>query len=342
MKRLKLPLCLAVAAAILLRPQAAVDGARGAMRLWCESVAPSLFPFLALMPALTGAEACRAYERLLGGLMGRLFGLPGAAAPAVAVGMVAGSPGGAIAVRSVAAQAPLSRADAKRLALALPGVSPAYLVLGVGHGLLGSAALGWRLAAVQAFVQLSLLVCLRGLPAGENMEEKIALPRPDRPAGMAAAVESALSICGYMVLFSAVAAVLTGPLGALPGAVLLLAADLPSGLARIFCLKEPLSALLGCAAIGFGGLCIGAQNIDALREIGVRPGEYFCIRGLAAALFASIGTIALHRAPFSAENPPDSALTLLFSIFFSCALAVPGLIILSKNLFLNKRNLPEN
>lgn len=339
MKRLKLPLCVAALTAILLHPQASVSGARSAMLLWCTSVAPSLFPFLALLPVLTGAEARRAYEHLLGGVMRKLFDLPGAAAPAVVIGMVAGSPGGAIAIRSVSAGGELSSADAKRLALALTGLSPAYLVLGVGHALLGSAALGWRIAAAQAFVQLALLTCLRGVPF---IEEKISPTQLEPPGGMSAAVESVLSICGYMVVFGAVAAVLADLLGTLSGTLLLLAADLPGGLARLFQTTLPCRDLLGCAAIGFGGLCIGAQNLDVLRKIGVTAREYFCVRGIAAALMGCVGAIGLRFSPLTAENPPDPALICWISIFFSCALAIPGLIILSKNLFLNKRDFRKN
>lgn len=339
MKRLKLPLCIAALTAILLHPQASVSGARSAMLLWCTSVAPSLFPFLALLPVLTGAEARRAYQRLLGGAMRRLFDLPGSAAPAVVIGMIAGSPGGALAVRSTATGGELSSADAKRLALALTGLSPAYLVLGVGHGLLGSAALGWRLAAVQAFVQITLLTCLRGIPF---IEEKISTAQLDRPGGMSAAVENVLCICGYMVVFGATAAVLADLLGALPGTLLLLAADLPGGLARLFQTTLPCRDLLGCAAIGFGGLCIGAQNLDALRSIGVTAREYFCTRGIAAALMGCIGAVALRISPLSAEKTPDPAFVCWISIFFSCTLAIPGLMILSKNLFLNKTDLQKN
>ena len=62
MKKIGFPAALIAVAAILMRPEAAAAGAQQAMRVWFTSVAPSLFPFLVLMPLLTGSEACAVYD----------------------------------------------------------------------------------------------------------------------------------------------------------------------------------------------------------------------------------------------------------------------------------------
>ena len=72
--------------AMIAQPQLCVDAAQRAMCMWFESVAPALFPFLALMPLITGDTACAAYNRLFRRAM-RLFDLPGSAAPAEARAM---------------------------------------------------------------------------------------------------------------------------------------------------------------------------------------------------------------------------------------------------------------
>ena len=48
---------LALAALLLARPAEASLGAARAMALWSASVAPAVFPFLALLPLLTGRDA---------------------------------------------------------------------------------------------------------------------------------------------------------------------------------------------------------------------------------------------------------------------------------------------
>lgn len=337
MKKLKLPGALLVLASILCFPEPAVAGAQRAMRLWVSSVAPALFPFLALMPVLTGAEACAAYNRLFSGIMRRIFALPGAAAPAVAIGMIAGSPSGALAVGRIAAQSRMQRSEAARIALALGGVSPAYLVLGVGYGLYGSAALGVRLALVQAGVQLLMLLIMRDACA--DMEGGISPSVEESPRGfVSAAVESVLAVCGYMVVFSSAAAVLVHLMGRIPGCMVLLAADLPSGLASLAEMEIPGKMLMQGAAIGFGGLCISFQNLDALQPLGIRKGRWFTARCLSAVLFAC--GCALFMQPYHAKaviSLGQPGKVYAFSLLAASIAAIPGLIFLSKKFFLNKR-----
>ena len=332
LKKLILTTC--ILAAILLRPEESVAGGQRAMLLWCASVAPSLFPFLALMPVLTGGEACRAYRRVFAGVMGKLFGLPGDAAPAVVIGMVAGSPGGAIAVRRIAGEAGMSRNDAQRLALSICGLSPAYLVLGVGHGIYGSAALGWKLAGIQLAIQLGLLIALRKARFAED--EACAPQMEAAGSGMRGAVESVLVICGYMVLFGAVSNVAASFLGRIPGAMLLLALDLPGGLGALPALGMAAEIPMACAAIGFGGLCIAAQNLDILREIGVRARDYLCIRGISAGIFAALGALLVRNGSNAGAGMLNARQAYTFSLLFASIFALPGLFFLSKNLFLNK------
>ena len=336
MKRAKLWIAATLLLGILIRPEAAVAGAQRAMRVWCSSVAPSLFPFLALMPVLTGPEACAAYNSLFSGGMRRLFHLPGSAAPAVVTGMIAGSPGGALAVCRIARSGGLELRDARRIALAVSGVSPAYLILGVGFGLYGSMSLGLALAAIQLCIQLALLWLLRGILC--DQADVPALP-PDsaRRDGMRAAVEGVLVICGYMVLFGSIGSIVASFAGRDVGLALLLGADLPSGLSELAARGFPGKMLIQGVAIGFGGLCIAAQNLDALREIGVRPTEYLAVRGIAAGLFGCISGVILRAQEANfAPALEKSGLAYAFSLAVACIFSVPGLIFLSKELFLNK------
>ena len=266
---------------LLLWPTEALSAAQGAMRTWAGSVGPSLFPFLALLPTLTAPAARRAYARALGWLMRPLFRLPGSAAPALLIGLLAGSPAGALAVERVAEGMP--RGEARRLGLMCAGVSPVYLVGGVGAALFGSAAMGLWLALAQAAGQLLLGVLLRGRFA-EDRERLPGLPEREREAPVRAAVASVLQVCGYMALFSVAAAMAAKLLGGAAGDLLLYIADMPSGLARAAQKGAPW-ALAGAVA-GFGGLCIAAQNMAVLRPLGVRWRDYLAARGFVAAFCA--------------------------------------------------------
>lgn len=335
MKKLKFLPAVLAAALILLRPQTALNSAQQAMRLWYASVAPAVFPFLALMPMLTGREACAAYNAAFGRIMQPVFHLPGAAAQAVLIAMLAGSPGGAVAIRRIASEAGISRSQIKRLAMCVCGISPAYLILGVGASLHGSATYGVRLALIQLAVQLVMLF------ASRKMEDSEDVPVPElteiRNSGIQSAVLTTLGICGYMMLFGVLAGILSDLAGNAAGRFLLVVMDLPSGLAALP--PDAVPVVTG-AAIGFGGLCIAAQNMAALGNIGWT--EYLRGRCLSSVLFACMTALITKKCSCGVQNVfSNISAAYAGSVLTALLLSVPPLIIISKNLILNNSNSPE-
>lgn len=323
--------------AILFYPQTAVDSARKAMHLWYASVAPALFPFMALMPLLTGPDACRVYERMFGPIMGVLFDLPGSAAPGMIAAMLAGSPAGAAAIARTAGQSNMTQSQLRRFAPVVCGVGPAYLVMGVGSGLLGSPRLGFRLAAIQFCVQIAMLLILRFINEEESASVQV-IPIQQAEHGIRNAVESVLSVCGYMVLFSVSAAILAKIAGKTLGEILLLSLDLPSGMALIAEKTIKGRNLLLGMATGFGGICIMAQNMEHLKPLGLRWKDMLCVKFAQSALIGAISSLILsEKTPPFQVVLPSGKITYAFSLLFSLILSLPILIYLSNKLFLNKR-----
>ena len=342
MKRVKFWGAIGIFILILMRPQVAVTAAQRAMAVWCASVAPALFPFLALMPLLTSEEACAAYEVMFSKWMRVLFGLPGPAAPAVVVGMIAGSPAGAIALHNITADSNIKPGEAQRIAMALAGVSPAYLIMGVGQGLYGSTSLGMKLAGIQLCIQILLLILL----PHKHQETALGVLRCEsrkKGNGITMAVESLVGICGYMVFFSVIAAVTASFVGEKAGSVLLLVTDLPSGLANLVNMEFTGKMILMGMAIGLGGLCIGYQNMDIHKAIGLSWKRYLKGRGAAALLFmcACVGLedSVVKGIPDMFDNCHQNyAVGLLIAGF----LVLPALFFLSNKLFLNNREVGKN
>lgn len=288
---------LALMALLLSRPQAAARGALQAMAHWYAAVAPALFPFLALMPLLTCGEAVAAYERLLGPAMKALFGLPGGAAPAVVAGMLGGMPAGALAARRVAARSGMDRGQLYRLAAAFSGFSPAFLVGGVGAGMLGSAAMGWKLLEAQVMSQILLALLLRRAWRGETGPVPPA-PDAEEAQPVRAAVGAVLGVCGYMTLFGVLTAVAATFVGEAAAERLLCLMDVPSGALRIAgaALSDGEKLMALAALCGFGGMCVAAQGMAALKGCGLSATEYVSVRVLAAAVNAGC-MAALLKAP---------------------------------------------
>lgn len=340
MKYLKPAAGLFFAAGLIIFPETVLTAAQGAMHGWYTSVAPALFPFMALMPLLTCAESVFFYERLLGRWMRPVLNLPGAAAPAIVVSMLAGSPAGAVAAVRTCSAAGMTRSELERLVLCVCGLSPAFLITGVGAAMLGDPAAGRILLRAQVASQLILLICTRGTRPD--------VPLPERPPAwhddaVRSAVQGILTVCGYMVVFSVAASVLGRFLRseAVSAGVLALL-DLPSGARKLSNLQLPYEEKLLLTAFfcGLGGVCIAAQNLSVCANA-VRTKKYLLFRTLHGALQTAFTALFLHadRRPrgFLSENMPFFALT---AAFFS----VPALIFLEKNLFLNKRkfeNMPS-
>ena len=310
--------------AMIAQPQLCVDAAQRAMRMWFESVAPALFPFLALTPLITGDAACAAYNRLLGRAM-RVLDLPGSAAPAMVIGMIAGSPGGVIAARRMSAGGGMNIGQLRRLLPAITGVSPAFLIGGVGVSMLGSARLGGYLALIHAAAQLILMLIFR-IYIEDDRTPSPAFTDAERTGAIRGAVESVLVVCGYMVVFAVASAALVG------GTPLTALADLPGGLAQLIEMESPLKPMLVGAAIGFTGICICAQNVRALRGTGIGWRDVLLCRGMCACLCA-IGARCVWIEAGDARMAPDA-----FALSMLCALlcAIPVLVYLTCLFILNK------
>ena len=283
---------LLLTALLLSRPQAAASGAARAMARWYETVAPSLFPFLALMPLLTGDAAARVYEALFGKCMGALFRLPGAAAPAMLIGMACGTPAGVVAARSAAARSGMNRGQLQRMATAMTGFSPAFLLGGIGAGMLGSPRAGALLLAAQVMTQMTLMLLLRR--AWRDRTQPVAMADQDAErAPVRGAVMILLTIGGYMALFGGIAAVLSEYIGNKASNALLCALDVPSGALALA--ERGMDAgkrlVLIAGMCGFGGLCLIAQNLGVLKGCGVKLAECLGLRAVAAGV--SMGYMAL-------------------------------------------------
>lgn len=336
MKGMRAWVALLLAAGLLAWPEIALNAAREAMAAWAAGVAPALFPFMALTPMLTSPEAARVYERLLGRWMRPLLRLPGSAAPAMVVAMTAGSPAGALAMARSAEGGALNRGQLERLTVCLCGLSPAFLLTGVGAAMLGSAADGAILLRSQIAAQLLMLAFTRFLRVDGRPVE--APPPASAGDPVRLAVGGVLSVCGYMVIFSVAAAILAR-LTRSPavGTALLCLLDLPSGARALSALGMPrewkLTLIAACC--GLGGACIAVQNLSVCRRMGVRVSRYALARAAQAALMIALTAAQLRMPAVETTTLPKN---LPVCALIACSLAAPVLIYLIKIVFLNKRN----
>lgn len=289
----------------LIYPQDSLSAAREAFALWQQTVAPSLLPFFALIPALTGPEAAAVFARLLR-IPCRLLGIPADFAAAVGVALCAGSPAGTRALMRIAARAPHSAGGLFRAAMLCAGVSPGFLISGVGAGMLHEPSAG----AVLLLSQLLALLCTCPLLHIAALPD---IPLQPPPAGDAAeppilfAAQGVLSILVWMTLFAVGTRLLSLLLPA-AAPVLPFFAEFSAGCARAAALPLPPDTRLPllAAVIGFGGICAACQNLSVLRPLHLPAGMYIagkCIHAALCAAFARLlGKLPLPAPDFSPQH----------------------------------------
>ncbi len=282
---MKLFIAVCLCAYLLAFPGQSVESARAAMALWASHVAPSMFPFMVLLPVLTGEEAAKAYRRLFGRLLRPMFQLPEQAAPSIAVGLAAGSPSGAISVAASYSKGEINQREALIAGVLASGAGPVFLVVTVGASMFSDVLAGVRiLLSVWSSVFVVALILSRMpdrllplIASGETQPAEAA-----RVSSVSGAVGGILNVCGYMVAFGVFTSMLP--------AYTRLVTEISSGCQWAAHIQnETLAAF--CA--GTGGACATAQNAAYLQKAGIKTSGFFVVKLIAG--IVSMGAHSLIR-----------------------------------------------
>ncbi|WNS45531.1 nucleoside recognition domain-containing protein [Paenibacillus sp. MMS20-IR301] len=244
-----------LAIAIVLAPEASFNASLEGLKLWWTIVFPALLPFLILSEMLNAFGFVHGVGVLLEPLMRRLFRLPGAGGWTLVMGITAGFPGGAGAVRQLHKQGILTDKEAGSMASIVHYASPVTLLIVIGTAFLHSPAAGYALLAIHWLSGLaagSIAVRLGAAqpaapipaPAAETAQARIpgnslnakkaSLPgrihqavldarsRDGRGFGkvlgesVSAAVQNLMIVGGYMIMFAVVVSIISTLLPQLP------------------------------------------------------------------------------------------------------------------------------
>ena len=310
-------ICTGLAAAVVLlavHPSQATAAAADALGLCCRVIIPSLFPYFVLTGMLTHGALPQVLSRLARPVMGPLFGVGGAGAAPLVLGLVGGYPVGARTVAELYDSGSVTKAEAEKLLAFCNNSGPAFI-----FGVAGAAVLeSGRLALIVYLSHIAGAVCTGLLLRGRRADCTLSAPAPSRTcvqgsfserfvAAVTGSFTAVLNVCAF-ILFFAVAVKMTTlffPADS-PACTWLLrlytgAMELSSGIwslkgAGISC---PLLAAAAALMLGWGGLSVHCQTLALTAGRGLRMRRYFCgklLHGLLSSLFA--GAAALLSAPF--------------------------------------------
>ena len=307
-------------------PTESLQAAREGVALCLETLVPSLFPFFVLSSLLISTGLAGACARPLSRWMRPLFGVGGAGAAALVLGLVGGYPAGARAVAQLVERGECSRKEAGRLSRFCNNCGPAFLLGAVGVGVFGSQQAGMLLLLANLTAALLVgFLSARGQRAGKEAAVSAAVPPPacsslgsEFPGCVQSAFSSTLGVCAYVILFSVLTA-LADCSGLLPALATAAAHCLPgenvSILFRGACigfleistgtatLREaaaaPAALPLAAFLLGWGGLSVHCQAYPFWRAAGVRPGPYLRAKFLQGILAAGITALTAGALPLT-------------------------------------------
>lgn len=319
-------LSLAAGAALLIWPQAAAGGVSRGLSICSGVIIPSLFPFLVLAGFLVRSGISAAVGRRLEGLTRALFGLPGCCAPGILIGFIGGYPTGGMAVGELVESGQITRDEGRRMLRFCVNGGPAFIISAVGAGMMGSVRFGVVLFAAHLLASL-LMGIGTGIGARRSRGEPpvcrpkaCAAPRKSSPAAafvesVNASCRSLLYMCGFVVLFAALLALLdaSGAAAAihrfltlpfvLAGAETADLASLLPCLLEVSCgcveasgAREAAPLLLG-AALGWGGLSVHCQLAASLHGQKLMGRGFFAFRLLHALLGGLLTMVLLRFVP---------------------------------------------
>ena len=294
-------------AALVIFPDAAALGVKTGMDICVKSIIPSLFPFFVVSSLMTNTGLTAKIGRALSPVSARLFHTSGCGGAAFIIGVTGGYPLGAAYVADAYKCGQISREEAERLIVFCNNSGPAFIIGAVGVGVFRSAAVGLFLYAVHILAAMLYGVIFTG---NEKTDAHFASSAPDTVFSKAlteavkSSVGAMINVCGFVVAFSALVAlldaggafsVLTGRLSALTGyelsycrALLTGILELGSGIGSMTELKcTPQSLALAAFILGWGGVSVHFQSFSVIAETDIKASRYIFGR-LVIAVFGAV------------------------------------------------------
>ncbi len=318
---LALLLCVTFGAVLLCYPRAAANGISRGLSVCGGVIVPAVFPFLVLGGILVRSGAAESVGKRLSGLTRLLFGVSGCAAPVLLIAFVGGFPAGAAAIAALRRRNALAPAEGEHLMRFCVGGGVGFIVSAVGVGLCDNVTVGWVLYAanVLSALLIGILFADRRHKSPASRPATPADPLPTAFVGaVTAACETILTMCGFVLFFSAVLSLLN----AMGVTSLWLSCVLEVSNGCTAACTHPLAPLLLGFSLGFGGISVHCQITAAVRGCGVLSRSFFLFRVLHGLLGGCLSLFFYRLLPFSVAVFGNQTTPIVRATYGSVTLSV--------------------
>ncbi len=261
---------------LILDSRTALNGAAQGLKICISTVIPSLLPFFVLSILLTGSLTGQQIPILRP--LEKLTGIPEGSGSILLTGFLGGYPVGAQAVSAAKGSGSLTGTEASRMLAFCSNAGPAF-IFGIAAALFPAPWMGWVLWGIHIVSGLLVAVLLP-----KRSQRKILLKSaqpPTLPGAVSAAVKILAGVCGWVIIFRVVLAILERWLFWLMPEVIQVVLtgllELANGCCALAAIQNVGLRFLVCSGIlAFGGLCVGMQTISVAENVDRRlyfPGK---------------------------------------------------------------------
>lgn len=302
--RLAVIICLCSFAALTLCSAQVIQSCRYAVELCLSLILPSLFPFFVLSVLLNRLGLPGYLGRLLTPLASRVYGVTGAGASALLIGLTGGYPLGAAYIADMERSGAITTREGERLLAFCNNSGPAFIIGAVGAGAFGSGKAG--LLLYLCHVLSAMLTGLffrqkdyfREIPPLQLDTVYISQALPE---AVKQAMGALLNVCGFVMCFTVLVglldaggafSLLCGRLSAVFGlelqfthAALTGVLELGSAAGALRGLSPtPLNMALAAGILGWGGISVHFQTLAVLAGSKIKGALHFAGRLISASI----------------------------------------------------------
>lgn len=285
---------LGVMALLLVRSAVAGEAVRRGLTLCARSVIPALFPYFVVSGLFTSLGFAEGVGRRLAPVTEHLFGVGGAGASALFLGLLGGYPVGGRTAGQLYRAGRLEKDEAQRLLAFCNNAGPSFILGVVGLGCFQSLRAGVLLYVIHALsaVMVGILQKKKGRPR-RSAPRPLSPPEKILSAFIRSVQDSAgamVRICGFVV-FALVVQALLAELTGITHPAALGFIELTGGVVRLG--SSPSDFVWAATLLGWGGLSVHGQTAAVLAGTGLRMDRYFLGKLLQAAVSAVLAYMAV-------------------------------------------------
>ncbi len=284
------------------------------IRLWANSVVPSLLPFFIATELLGYTNIVYTLGRLLDIFMRPIFNVPGISAFPLLMGIISGYPVGAKIVSNLKLNGDITKEEAERLIAFTNNSGPLFIIGTVGIGLFKNIKFGILLLITHILASLTVGFLFRWWKSShanhfnKNGKKRARPLFPhNRISGknlgevlsnsIMNAINTVLLIGGFIVLFSVVISIFENSIllnisspfvnGFISGIL-----EITNGVSKITSIPVNSLSLIICAfLIGFGGISVSLQILSIISKTNISIKPYIIgklLQGTLAAVYTCL------------------------------------------------------